>query len=238
MNDNVWQPRAYKYRDLAAKGSVPMLRDAFARVSAAHVVIDIQRIYMDLAHPYNKRLTKAECNAHRNLVASVAAFTEDMRGHVGQGWAAHVGSRELLTHRPPRPDGAATGWRWRDWRGYDGQYSPAQMEQQARREVFCAAARADDFYIGKYYQDAFRDTDFDTGLKARGIDTLILTGIMAEECVAKTAQAALDRKYRVVLVPDLTMYRTRPSFEQAWDALERAGALFAHADTVRSALQP
>lgn len=59
-----------------------------------------------------------------------------------------------------------------------------------------------DIEIEKLLFDSFHGTDFDTQLKARGIDTVVVTGITTECCVDSTARAAFHHGYNVFVVSD------------------------------------
>ena len=54
----------------------------------------------------------------------------------------------------------------------------------------------------KHKSSAFHGTDFDTKLKARGIDHLVITGMQSEFCVNSTIRGAYERDYKVTLVSD------------------------------------
>jgi biuret amidohydrolase len=55
---------------------------------------------------------------------------------------------------------------------------------------------------GKKRYDCFAATDLDFALRARGVDTLLVTGINTNSCVLATAIAANVRDYAVVVVRD------------------------------------
>ncbi|WP_260927684.1 cysteine hydrolase family protein [Novosphingobium sp. 9] len=59
-----------------------------------------------------------------------------------------------------------------------------------------------DIEIEKLLFDAFSGTDFDAQLKARGIDTVVMTGITTECCVDCTARTAFHLGYNVFLASD------------------------------------
>ena len=53
----------------------------------------------------------------------------------------------------------------------------------------------DDLRIPKTYGNAFNKTELHQELQARGVDTLILTGFAASQCVTSTYRGALDLDY-------------------------------------------
>ncbi|MBV9420353.1 MAG: cysteine hydrolase [Alphaproteobacteria bacterium] len=64
-----------------------------------------------------------------------------------------------------------------------------------------APAPGDDVTV-KTKSSAFHHTDFDTKLKARGIDHLVITGMQSEFCVNSAIRGAYERDYRITLVSD------------------------------------
>jgi nicotinamidase-related amidase len=56
--------------------------------------------------------------------------------------------------------------------------------------------------IDKPGYSAFSRTDLDNRLRARGIDTLLLSGITTEVCVSSTLRDAVDRGYRCITIAD------------------------------------
>jgi len=54
----------------------------------------------------------------------------------------------------------------------------------------------------KTKSSAFHHTDFDTKLKARGIDHLVITGMQSEFCVNSAIRGAYERDYKITLVSD------------------------------------
>lgn len=50
--------------------------------------------------------------------------------------------------------------------------------------------------IHKYHGNSFKQTDLDKILKELGVDTVILTGVAADQCVLATYFGALDLDYR------------------------------------------
>ena len=58
--------------------------------------------------------------------------------------------------------------------------------------------------IDKAAFSAFHQTTLDTILRVRGIETLLLTGITAQCCVASTLRSAVDHGYSCVLLEDAT----------------------------------
>ncbi|MGT2888131.1 cysteine hydrolase family protein [Streptococcus didelphis] len=56
------------------------------------------------------------------------------------------------------------------------------------------------FWIDKKYYSAFSGTELDLSLRQRGIDTLILTGVLTDICILHTAIDAYRLGYKVEIV--------------------------------------
>jgi nicotinamidase-related amidase len=102
---------------------------------------------------------------------------------------------------------------------YDPRYMNDPMYERLHRHGVRRYCQSDDpasgFYAGleprdgepevvKHRFDAFYDTDLDLLLRARGIKTVILTGLVTHGCVDSTARHAYFNGYYVVFPPDLT----------------------------------
>ncbi|HEX2386010.1 MAG TPA: cysteine hydrolase, partial [Candidatus Binatia bacterium] len=62
--------------------------------------------------------------------------------------------------------------------------------------------RPDDYYIPKYRWSTFHQTYFDLALRARGVDTLIISGGSTDVGVAATVYAGRDLDYNMIVVRD------------------------------------
>ena len=67
-------------------------------------------------------------------------------------------------------------------------------------EFYTVKPEPGDKIVVKHRYSAFYSTDLDVVLKARGIKTLVLTGVATNVCVETTARDAYQRDYYVVLV--------------------------------------
>jgi len=61
---------------------------------------------------------------------------------------------------------------------------------------------AEDYVVVKRRSSAFHNTDLDLLLRTRGIDTLILAGVVTNGCVENTARDARQRDYHVLVLSD------------------------------------
>ena len=75
-----------------------------------------------------------------------------------------------------------------------------------------------DHIIHKTHGNAFEGTDFKGELDRRGIETLVITGLVTNGCVRATSIGAHDLGYRVVLVEDghSTYIKTAASLIKEW----------------------
>ena len=64
------------------------------------------------------------------------------------------------------------------------------------------APKGTDPVVRKLRLDSFYGTNLDTVLRARGIDTVLITGVATHGCVTGTSYAAQARDYHVVVVQD------------------------------------
>src|SRR6202030_3475693 len=67
---------------------------------------------------------------------------------------------------------------------------------------FAVAPLADEIVVTKHRVSAFAGTDLDLMLRANGIETLILTGIITSGVVLPTLRHAADADYRLLVVGD------------------------------------
>ncbi|MFJ2994461.1 cysteine hydrolase family protein [Pandoraea sp. NPDC087047] len=70
-----------------------------------------------------------------------------------------------------------------------------------------ATPRARDTVLQKTSVSVFASTDLDKRLKAKGIDTLLIAGLMTHACVAGAARDAVPLGYTVVVASDATATR-------------------------------
>ncbi|ALS59755.1 cysteine hydrolase family protein [Pandoraea norimbergensis] len=85
--------------------------------------------------------------------------------------------------------------------------------------------RAHDTVLQKTTVSVFASTDLDKRLKAQGIDTLVIAGLMTHACVAGAARDAVPLGYTVVVASDATATRDivrTDGTKVSSDALHRA----------------
>lgn len=93
-----------------------------------------------------------------------------------------------------------------------------------------------DVTIHKLHSNAFEETELDATLKARGVDTLIITGMVTHGCVKNTALGGLAAGYRVVVVSDAHSSYSQKAAQliEEWNAkLQKQGALLLSTAEIR-----
>jgi nicotinamidase-related amidase len=71
-----------------------------------------------------------------------------------------------------------------------------------------------DYHLPKYRWNAFYQTYLDLALRARNIDTIVISGGSTDVGVASTAYAARDMDYNVVIVSDACSSPEQDNHEQ------------------------
>jgi nicotinamidase-related amidase len=80
--------------------------------------------------------------------------------------------------------------------------------------------------IDKPGYSSFHGTSFDAELEARGIETLVLTGVTANVCVLSTLLSAVDLGYDTVVVSDAIGAVTPETTASVLDLVRYQGGLF------------
>ncbi|PTQ11839.1 isochorismatase [Sphingomonas oleivorans] len=91
-----------------------------------------------------------------------------------------------------------------------------------------------DIEIEKLMFNGFHGTDLDQQLRARGIDTLVLTGISTDCCVDATARDAFHRDYHVFVVSDACAAYEPDLHSGTLNVLAKNCALLVTADAVEA----
>jgi len=79
-------------------------------------------------------------------------------------------------------------------------------------------------YFPKWASSAFVNPDLDIWLRANGVTTLMLSGLMARACVTATATDALRKGYTVQILADAVACYSDASRRRALTRLEARGA--------------
>lgn len=86
--------------------------------------------------------------------------------------------------------------------------------------------------LNKTTMGAFRSTGIDSHLRAMGIETVVMTGVSTNNCVAMTAMEACDSQYGVVIVSDGTGTDSEEMQNATLTMLQRLWARVMTADEV------
>ena len=92
-----------------------------------------------------------------------------------------------------------------------------------------------DIEIDKLIYSSFHGTDLDARLRARGIDTLVVTGISTDCCVDSTVRDAFHRDYHVFVVSDACATYDEALHTGTLNALQMHCALLTRSDDVAAA---
>lgn len=177
-------------RVLARRGRLHLF-DSLDPKRTALVVIDMQNAFVAPGAPM-------EVPAARGIVAPINRLAAELRRRgVTVIWIAHEN----------RKDG-------RDWAGFfDAFIAPGRRADASAalsvgaelQKLFPALEVArEDLRMAKNRYSAFIKNDFETKLKERGIDALLIAGTKTNVCCECTARDAMMLDYKVVLLSDCT----------------------------------
>jgi len=113
-----------------------------------------------------------------------------------------------------RGDGSDTG-RMRDL--YPGVDAILDRNLDSVQIIEPLKPRQGDIVVDKLFFSGFHNTDLDTILRARDIDTIIITGTVTNVCCESTVRDAVHREYRVIVVADACAAQPYP--DMGWGAL-------------------
>lgn len=206
------------------------LRAAFDEARAVHLGIDIQHKYCS---PASGESTESIQRMGR-IVSCIETFTDATRGAMTPIWVNHVNDNEDDWRVVPGQDTGLRAWGVRLAKAVGA--DPYSREEFARRDVFGRHAMKDDIVLSKPYFDGFEDTRLDDVLRARGADTLVLTGFFMDQCVMETALTARRKGYEVVMAADLSMAGSELTPEQALREMKHKGVrIYTAQDVTREA---
>ncbi|MBN8818845.1 MAG: cysteine hydrolase [Sphingomonas sp.] len=99
-------------------------------------------------------------------------------------------------------------------------------------DYYVVAAEPGDIQIDKLLYDSFHGTDLDAQLRARGVETLVMTGFSTDCCVDQTARAAFHRDYHVFIVSDACAAYDDELHQSALNILQKNCALLVSTEDV------
>jgi nicotinamidase-related amidase len=92
-----------------------------------------------------------------------------------------------------------------------------------------------DIEVGKLAYSSFHGTDFEDQLRARGIDTLVMTGLTTDCCVDSTTRDAFHRDFHTFVVSDACASFDPALHTHTLDALNQHTSLLVTTDAVVTA---
>jgi nicotinamidase-related amidase len=104
----------------------------------------------------------------------------------------------------------------------DSTYRPGQEGADFKPEVF---PRTDEWVIEKKTNSAFIGTDLEARLRVRGINTLVITGVITNNSVEATARMAGNLGFETVVVSDATATFDRADYDGHWRTAEEVHAM-------------
>jgi nicotinamidase-related amidase len=113
-----------------------------------------------------------------------------------------------------RGDGSDTG-RMRDI--YPGVDAILDRNLPSVQIIDALKPHAGDIIVDKLFFSGFHNTDLDTILRARDVDTIIITGTVTNVCCESTVRDAVHREYKVIVVSDACAAQPYP--DMGWGAL-------------------
>lgn len=148
-----------------------------------HLAIDMQRIFAE------------ETSWHTPSLAGIVPNIARIARHKPE---ATIYTRFVVPHKPADAPG--------QWRSYYERWSEFTLERMDPGLVDLVQPLADlagpDAIVDKPTYSVFEAPGFAERLAARGITTLVFTGVETDVCVLASLMAAVDRGFRVIAVAD------------------------------------
>lgn len=192
------------------KGGLPNL------ARAVHLCVDMQRLFAEETDWHTPALT--------GIVPNVARIA---RGRPG----STVFARFVVPARAEDVPGAWQGY----YRRWPGILAAAAKDPALIDLVPALAALAPgETVLDKLTYSMFTGTGLADDLAARGVDTVIVTGVETDVCVLSTVMGAVELGLRVVVVTDAVASSSQPSHEATLGlVLPRMADQIALTDTAR-----
>ena len=173
---------------------LPHISDLDAMIAPARTALVVVDVQVDFAAPHGvvgragADMATAEAAVDR-IEALIAA---------ARAAGATVAFMRVVT-RPETDSTALTTWMER--RGTPGGGAICRAGGGGA-DYYRVAPAPGEIEIEKLVYSGFHGTDLDAQLRARGVDTLVITGISTDCCVDSTARDAFHRDYHVFVVSD------------------------------------
>jgi ureidoacrylate peracid hydrolase len=184
-------PPAIVQRVLARRGTEHIFADLDPKRTAL-VVIDLQYAFMD------DEIGHAVCPAARDIVPNVNRLAEAVRASGGGVfWIKNTFDESCLTEWSVMQDISTPAMR--------AKRAAAMTEGTKGHDLWPTLdIRAEDEIVKKYRFSAFLPgaSDLPARLRARGFDTVLVTGTVTNVCCESSARDAMMSNFRVVMVSD------------------------------------
>ncbi len=149
----------------------------YSQENVAVLGIDLQRVFLDPAH-------HAFLPSSQKFIFVLRDFYRDIKGQVPIIFTRHCHSNPELMAK---------------WWHSEMPCNSAETEIHPKLEGFS------DAIIEKRTYDAFYHTELDQILSVKGINTLIITGVMTHLCCETTAREAFARGFKIIYPIDGTL---------------------------------
>ena len=99
---------------------------------------------------------------------------------------------------------------------YESNTNPFKRGPELRPSEF-GPRESDVVVLEHWAQSGFANTDLDSQLKQRGIQKIILVGMLANTCIEATARLGMELGYHVTLIKDATAAFGQEEMHAAYD---------------------
>ncbi|TLX64249.1 cysteine hydrolase [Stutzerimonas nosocomialis] len=179
----------------------PLITWPLHRGRTAIVVVDMQKVFCEPDGALYVPATAA-------IIQPIAALLECAR-------AAAV--PVIYLRHVVRGDGSDTG-RMRDL--YPNVDRILARDDPGIQVIEALSPRPGDVVVDKLFYSGFHNTDLDTVLRARDIDTLVVCGTVTNVCCDTTIRDAVHREYKVIALSDASAAMDYPDL--GWGAVSAA----------------
>lgn len=201
----------------------------------AHLAIDWQQLYCDPHSLINRDRNPLLSQMITMTQARADQFAQALRPQVPSIWIYHdpvISARDITFE----------GFQY--WNA--GTQARRLDEIKAAGQMICGTVDpVQDMVMRKPERDAFEGTTLDEELRARGVDTVLITGLYRHfsynkrrsECVGQTAASALSRGYNTFIIEDLTVNKMIDTDASRLSAVRMTTAEKAYGVTARDVLR-
>ena len=200
--------------------------EMIAPARTALLVIDVQ---VDFAAPTGAiGRTSADISMAEAAVARIEALITAARGA-----SVPVAFTRVVTRPETDPQALTT---WMERRGTPGEGAICRAGGGGA-DYWRVAPQPGEIEIEKLVYSSFHGTDLDARLRARGVDTLVVTGVSTDCCVDSTVRDAFHRDYHVFVVSDACATYDGALHVASLNVLQMHCALLVTSDAVIGAWQ-